>query len=40
MIDKTRHRSGLVPKGQVPNWVLVLGIAGAIALIGVIRVIA
>ena len=40
MTDKPRHRSGLVPKGQVPNWVLVLGIAGAIALIGVIRIIA
>lgn len=39
MIDKPRHRSGLVPKGQVPNWVLVLGIAGAVALVGLARMI-
>jgi uncharacterized membrane protein YdcZ (DUF606 family) len=36
MTDKPRHRR-LVPKGQVPNWALVVGIVGAMVVISLAR---
>ena len=35
MNDKFRHRTPPAPKGQLPNWALVLCLAGAIALVTV-----
>lgn len=37
MNDKLRHRPSPVPKGGLPNWALVLGIVGAIALVSLVR---
>ena len=37
MPDKIRHRTGLVPKGQMPNWALVVCIASAFALVALAR---
>jgi len=39
MPDKIRHRPGLVPKGQMPNWALVVCIASAFALVALARTI-
>lgn len=35
--DKLRHRHTHAPKGALPNWVLVLGIVGAMVLITAVR---
>jgi len=40
MNDKFRHRPTPVPKGQLPNWALVLCIASAFALVVLARSIA
>ena len=37
MNDKIRHRPVPAPKGHLPNWALVLCIAGAIVLVSVAR---
>ncbi len=37
MNDKIRHRPTPAPKGQLPNWALVLCIAGAIVLVSLAR---
>ncbi|WP_259372591.1 MULTISPECIES: hypothetical protein [Piscinibacter] len=37
MNDKIRHRPTPTPKGHLPNWALVLCIAGAIVLVSVAR---
>lgn len=37
MDDKVRHRHTHAPKGALPNWVLVLGIVGAMILITAVR---
>lgn len=39
MDDKLRHRHLPAPKGALPNWVLVLGIVGAMVLITAVRAI-
>lgn len=37
MNDKIRHRPTPAPKGHLPNWALVLCIAGAIVLVSLAR---
>ena len=37
MPDKNRHRPTPAPKGHLPNWALLLCIAGAIVLVSVAR---
>lgn len=37
MPDKIRHRQTPAPKGYLPNWALVVGIACAILLVSVAR---
>ncbi len=40
MTDKNRHRPTPVPKGQMPNWALVLCLASGFALVALARSIA
>jgi hypothetical protein len=37
MSDKFRHRATPTPKGQLPNWALVLCLASAFALVALAR---